>query len=166
VPEPPPPAWDHLRSDLFLVRRPSGLDLYYAGRPGPSGADLGLIRYRYGRFLAGSEQVLTRGPDWDGLDLGEPALFHAHGRQFLLYVGLGRSGGPRRIGLAYWSGAGFTRCQRPLVELTPRYPQNAIDPEPLVENGRLYLYFSGGFRPSLGGNMRGTVWVRVYRLQS
>jgi hypothetical protein len=62
------------------------------------------------------------------------------------------------------SGGRFRRCPRPLVEPSFRYPQNAIDPEPLVERGRLYLYFGGGQRPSLGGNMNGTIWLRVYGL--
>jgi hypothetical protein len=166
VPGPPRPAWDALRSDFYLVRRANGLDIYFAGRPGPSGADLGLLRYRHGRFLPGSELILARRwPQWDGLDLGEPAFFRARGRSYLLYAALAENRGPRRIGLAYRTNAGWRRCQRPFVNLSPRYPRNAIDPEPLVENGRLYLYFGGGVAPSLGGNMRGTIWVRVYHMR-
>ena len=164
IPLPPPPAWDALRSDLYLVARREGLDIYYAGRPGPSGADLGLLRYRHGRFTRG-RRILQRSGGWDGLDLGEPAYFRARGREYLAYVGLGENGGPRRIGLAYGSRARWQRCTRPLVDLSPRYPQNAIDPEPLVRGGKLYLYFGGGSTPSLGGNMQGMIWLRVYALK-
>lgn len=166
VPAPPPPAWDAYRSDFYVVKRRNGLNIHYAGRPGPSGADLGMLRYRHGRFL-GSKQVFVRTwPEWDGLDLGEPSLFHARGRDYLLYAALGENGGPRRIGLAYRTDAGFVRCPRPFVKLSPRYPQNAIDPEPLVQNGRLYLYFGGGVTPSLGGHMHGTIWLRVYHARA
>jgi hypothetical protein len=88
VPEPPPPAWDRSRSDLYLVRQPLGLDIYYAGRPGPSGADIGRLRYRSGRFRGAGEVVLERQPGtWDGLDLGEPAIFQARGRTYMVYTG-------------------------------------------------------------------------------
>jgi hypothetical protein len=164
VPQPAVPAWDAIRSDLYLVARRDGLDIYYAGRPGPSGADLGVLRYRHGRFV-NSEALIGRLPGaWDGLDLGEPAVFRARGRTYMLYGGLGENGGPRRIGIAYRTPAGWRTCSRPLLDVSPRYPQNAIDPEPVVHNGRLYVYFGGGVTPSLGGNMNGTIWVRVYRL--
>jgi hypothetical protein len=160
---PMPAAWDRYRSDLYLVKRHGGLDVYYAGRPGPTGADLGVLRYRHGRFTE-SRQILARTGGWDGLDLGEPAYFRARGRAYLLYAGLGATGAPRRIGLAYRSRAQWRRCPHPLVDVSARYPANAIDPEPLVANGRLYLYFGGGTRSSLGGNMAGTIWVRVFSL--
>ena len=40
VPAPAPPAWDVARSDFDRVKRRDGFDIAYAGRPGPSGADL------------------------------------------------------------------------------------------------------------------------------
>jgi hypothetical protein len=164
VPQPAPPVWDAIRSDFYLVARRAGLDIYYAGRPGPSGADIGVLRYRHGRFVK-SEALIGRLPGaWDGLDLGEPAVFRARGRAYMLYGGLGENGGPRRIGLAYRVGMGWRTCPRPLIGVSPGYPQNAIDPEPVVRNGRLYVYFGGGVTPSLGGNMQGTIWLRVYRL--
>jgi hypothetical protein len=159
IPEPGTPAWDLWRSDFSLVRRPHGLDLYYAGRPGPSGADLGLLRYRRGRFRDAGRILERR----DELDLGEPALFRVSGRTYMLYGSLPREGAPRQIEFALVTAHGLERCGS-LVRPSRRYPGNAIDPEPLVIGDRLYLYFGGGERPSLGGNMRGTVWLRVYRL--
>lgn len=163
VPEPPGPVWDLWRSDLYLFPRRRGLRIYYAGRPGPAGADLGLLRYRDDRFTTGSP-ILGRSGGWDGLDLGGPAFFRARGRDYLLYAGLQASGTPRRIGLAYRSSGGWRRCSGPFIDVSSRYPGNAIDPEPVVHRGRLYLYFGGGVNASLGGNMEGTIWVRVYRL--
>jgi hypothetical protein len=166
MPSPQGPSWRFFQSDLYLDRGPRRVDVYFAGRPGASGADIGMVHYRKGRWW-GFERVLDRPPgEWDGLDLGEPAVFHARGHTFMLYGGLGKDGEPRHIGLARRTRSGWRRCgKRPFIAAGRSwYRRNAIDPEPLVTGNRLYVYFGGGLTSSLGGNMAGVIGLRVYRI--
>ena len=168
LPDHDKPGWRRWQSDLYLVRRRVGFDVYYAGRPGPSGADLGVGRHRNGRW-SHFVRILERAPGrWDGVDLGEPAVFRLRGGSYMLYVGLGRHGGSRQIGLARWTGARWERCRTsPLIPAGgTNAPKNAIDPEPLVRGDHLYVYFGGGRTVSLGGNMDGAIVLRTYRLSS
>jgi hypothetical protein len=84
----------------------------------------------------------------------------------MLYGGLTADGQPRQIGIAVRTGGRWRRCgDAPLVAAGgPWYGQNAIDPEPLVAGDRLYIYFAGGARVGLGGDLAGTIGVRIYRL--
>jgi hypothetical protein len=111
--------------------------------------------------------VLLRVPGmWDGRDLGEPATFSLGGRRYMLYNGLRADGRPRAIGLAVLTRRGWRRCGR-REQIEPGgswYRRNAVDPEALVAGDRLYVFFGGGNRPSLGANMGGTIGVRAYRL--
>ena len=86
----------------------------------------------------------------------------------MLYGGLAEDGKPRQIGVAVQTSDGWRRCGAgPLIPAGDGwYSQNAIDPEPLVVGNRLYVYFAGGTRASLGGNMNGTIGVRTYLLRA
>jgi hypothetical protein len=161
---PTSPGWSALRTDFYLQRRRYGLGVYFAGRRGFVGADIGVTTLR-ASIWSPARIVLRRRPgSWEGFDLGEPAVFRARSQRYLLYAGMARDGGPRRVGLAHWEGSRWQRCGRPFIRLSRHYPQNAIDPEPLVEDGRLYVYFGGGERASAFGAMNGTIWVRAYAL--
>jgi hypothetical protein len=159
-------SWNALQSDPFYDQ--SGR-VYFAARPGPGGADIGVRRYLgHGRW-GNAELVFRRGVPgtWDSLDLGEPAIFRFGKQRFMLYVGLGDYGGARQIGLARLTRQGWKRVgRRPLIAAgtTAWNAQNAIDPSPLVVGSKLYVYYAGGRRPSLGGNMRGTIGIRVFNL--
>jgi hypothetical protein len=158
--------WNRYPSDVSLERTTGGFEAYFAGRPGRSGADLGVAYYRGGRWSE-PQRILVRAPGWwDGLDLGEPATFEAFGRRYMLYGGLRFSGEPRQIGLAVLAGGRWRRCgAEPLIAAGDGwYSHNAIDPEPHVRGDALYVYFGGGRRAGLGGNLDGTLGVRVYRL--
>lgn len=166
IPAPAGPSWRYLTSDLFLRDGRRALHAYFAGRPGPGGADLGTARLQGGRWM-GFRRILTRRPGaWDGLDLGEPAVFRAGGRTYMLYVGLAETGEPRQIGLARRTRKGWRRCgNRPFISAGKKwYSLNAIDPAAIVAGDRLYVYFAGGDRASLGADMNGTIGVRIYRL--
>lgn len=166
MPAPPSPSWRSFQSDLSLASRDGGLDVYFAGRPAASGADLGVARYERGRW-GSFRRVLSRGTGtWDSLDLGEPATFRARGRTYMVYGGLGGHGQPRHVGLAYRSPAGWRRCgSAPFIKAGGReYRANAVDPEPLVVGQRLHVFFAGGQVASLGGAMDGVILVRTYRL--
>jgi hypothetical protein len=165
-PVPRGPSWRALQSDAYVYRKRPGIAVYFAAREGASGAHIGSARYRNGRWTR-FRVALNRVPGtWDGLDLGEPAVFRARGTTWMLYGGLGDHGEPRHIGLARLTPRGWRRCgSEPFVSAGRGwYLSNAIDPEPEVVGDRLYLYFGGGLTPSLGGNMRGTIGLRVYRL--
>lgn len=159
--------WRRWQSDLYLDPRRDRLDIYFAGRPGPGGADLGLAHFDQGHWW-GFRQVLAREEGrWDQLDLGEPAVFRAGGNTYMLYGGLRMTGEPRHIGLAVKQGGRFTPCgNRPLIAAhRPWASQNAIDPEPVVAGKRLHVFYGGGRRPSLGGDMHGVILHRSYRLR-
>jgi hypothetical protein len=87
-----PGAWNAYQSDPFYDA--SGL-VYFASRPGPSGADIGVRRYLGGGKWSAARRVLARGAvgTWDSLDLGEPATFRSGKQHFMLYGGLGIPGG-------------------------------------------------------------------------
>ncbi len=163
---PEEPGWRAITSDLYL--RPVGeqLRIYFAGRPGLAGADIGSALFS-DRGWNGFRVILARMPGWDSLDLGEPAVFSMAKRRLMFYAGVGHSDRPRHIGLAYKKGDAWLRCPGPFIAAGgSTYPKNAIDPEPLMVGDRLYLFFGGGNRPSLGGNMAGRVLLRVYDLPS
>jgi hypothetical protein len=167
MPDPPATSWHRSQFDLSLVPRAGGFDVYFAGRPGPIGADIGVARFRSGRWGSFRRILSRQAGAWDGLDLGEPGVFQKGGRKYLLYAGLGSPGTPRHIGLAYQSSDGsWRRCARtPFIAAGGRsYRKNAIDPEPLVVGKRLYVYFGGGRVPSLGADMNGVILARVYQL--
>jgi hypothetical protein len=158
-------AWNAYESDAYYDV--SGL-VYFAGRPGPGGADIGSRRYLGGNRWGEAKLELGRGQpsSWDALDLGEPSVFRIGKRLFMLYGGLGIDGGSRQIGLARKASTGWQRCASvPLIRAggAAWHSKNAIDPEPLVVGNRLYVYFGGGKTVSLGGDMDGTIGVRVYR---
>ena len=164
-----PGEWNYFPSDPALQPLAGGFRAYFAGRPGRSGADIGAVDFRDGRWASSPRQLLTRVEGtWDGRDLGQPSVFEANGREYMLYGGLAADGQPRQIGVAVRDKGRWRRCgDRPFIAAgkEPWYSQNAIDPEAEVAGDRLYVYFGGGARPSLGGNMAGTIGVRVYRLQ-
>jgi hypothetical protein len=168
MPAGPAGSWNALQSDAFYDQ--SGC-VYFAARPGPGGADIGVRRY-LGRGRWGhAELIFQRGVPgtWDSLDLGEPAIFRYRNQRYMLYVGLGNYGGARQVGLARFTGLGWQRVgKRPVIAAgTAAWnAQNAIDPSPLVAGSKLYVYYAGGRRPSLGGNMRGTIGVRVFNLSA
>jgi hypothetical protein len=165
-PVPQDAAWRAITSDLYLRPSTDKLRIYFAGRPGAAGADIGTAVYAEGRWQD-FDMALERTDGWDRRDLGEPAVFTLGGRNLMLYAGLGEDGDARHIGLAYRNGGAWRRCAGPLISAGGElYRQNAIDPEPLVVGSRLYLFFGGGDRPSLGGNMGGRILVRVYDLSA
>jgi hypothetical protein len=166
MPQPTEFSWRLWQSDLFLRPRRGGLDVYFAGRPGPEGADLGVARYHRGRW-SGFRRILAKlGEEGQEVDLGEPAVFRARNRNYLLYVVQPANGVGRHIQLAFFSGGEWRRCPgAPFIgRAGPVYPQNAIDPEPMVVGKRLYVFFGAGQRPSQGGNMQGSIVLRTYPL--
>jgi hypothetical protein len=160
------PSWRFWQSDLYLRPRGAGVDAYFAGRPGPSGADLGSVHYEKGRWGNFTRALQRDRQGWDAEDLGEPAVFRAGGTMYMLYGGFTFPGDRRHIGLARWTPNGWVRCgDQPLIAAGGRYSRmNAIDPEPLVIGKRLYVYLGGGQRSSLGGNMGGVILLKTYRL--
>jgi hypothetical protein len=162
--------WHSTQADLYLDPRPTRIDAYFLARPpgSPFGGSIGRAHYRNGRWW-GFRRLLSPEPGaWDWADLGEPAIFRTSGRTYMLYVGMGDAHLPRQVGLAQLTSRGWRRCStRPLIPAGRSwYRMNAIDPEPLVSGNRLYVYFGGGERPSLGGDMSGVIGVRVYRLEA
>jgi hypothetical protein len=166
MPAPETPGWRFWQSDLYLYSRGAGVDAYFAGRPGPSGADLGQVHYEKGRWGKFTRTLQRDGQGWDAEDLGEPAVFQTGERRYMLYGAFTFPGDRRHIGLARLTRTGWVRCgNRPFIAAGGQYSRvKAIDPEPLVVGNRLYVYFGGGQRSSLGGNMGGMILLRTYRL--
>jgi hypothetical protein len=166
MPAPRLGTWNALQSDPYYD--PSGR-VYFAGRPGPSGADIGSRSYLGNGRWGKARLELRRGTPgaWDGLDLGEPAIVRVRGQAYMLYAAQSVAGGPRQVGLASLTSNGWRRIgPSPLIRSggAAWHSQNAIDPSPLVVGEKLYIYFGGGKTTSQGGNMNGTIGVRIYRL--
>jgi len=160
------PDWRTVVSDFSLrARVGSGIRAYFAGRAGPTGADIGAVTFRDGRW-SGWRLLLTREAlQGDGSDLGEPVVFRYGGRTLMVY-GRMRADYVRELTLAYRLPGGWSKCPRPFftAPATGWYRRNVIDPEPVVIGRRLYLYFGGGTTNSSGGDMEGRIGVRVYQL--
>ena len=166
APVPRFPDWRAVVSDFSLRAWGDGIQAYFAGRAGPTGADIGTVSFRDGRWrdwqlLLGREAVIG-----DGSDLGEPVVFRYGGRTLMVY-GRMRADYVRELALAYRRQGVWQKCPRPFftAPATGWYRRNVIDPEPLVMGDRLYLYFGGGIASSLGGDMDGRIGVRVYDLR-
>ena len=114
-------AWRAITSDLYARSVGERLRVYFAGRSGATGADLGSVTYLGRRRWHGFRKVMRRENGWDRLDLGEPAVFSLQGRQLMLYGGLGENGEPRHVGLAYKDGSAWRRCPGPLTARASRF---------------------------------------------
>jgi hypothetical protein len=159
-------GWRFWAADFDLVPAIDGFDAYFIGRADAShGAEIGVARFRRGAWRQFKRLLSPVAGTWDGLDLGEPAVFAAHGRTYMFYTGRNRVDGPRETGLAYSTSHGWVRCGDPLIRVTKRYPNEAIDAVPLVVGNRLYVYFGRGVGNSAVANMTGTIFVRVYALE-
>lgn len=166
APVPTFPDWRAIVSDFSLQARGSAIRAYFAGRAGPTGADIGAVTFRDGRWSGWRMLLAREALVGDGSDLGEPAVFRHAGRSRLVY-GRMRGDYVRELALAYREQGIWRKCPRPFFK-APRtgwYRGNVIDPEPMVIGNRLYLYFGGGTVSSLGGAMDGRIGVRVYRLR-
>ena len=169
-PAPQHPSRRFLQSDLYLDRRPAGFDAYFAGRAGPTGADLGVGLSPGTDAGTASTGFFAESPGWDYLDLGEAGgLSGRQGRNVdvLRRPWSCRRPSPYRARKTYAKRVA-AMCDRPFIKAdgTGWHGLNAIDPEPVIVGQRLYLYFGGGTTISGGGGMDGRIGVRVYRLPS
>jgi hypothetical protein len=156
-------------ADFFLEPKGPRLSVYMLAVPpgGGLGRSLGLTSYAAGswsplRIILNISAVATL--PWASADLGEPAVYHLPSGSFLLFVGLADNKRTRSIGLARAVGTSWDLCgdTPALPNGTPWGPASSIDPSPLIVGDRLYLYYGATRTSGLGGNLGGSVGVRVF----
>lgn len=156
-------------ADYFVERRRAGLRVYMLVRSSPVGLNgsLASIDWRHGRW--GRFRVLLspgRQP-WENADLGEPATIGLPDRRLLLYTATASADAIRSIGLAVRDTDGsWARCgTSPLIAPGAAWgPAISIDPSPLREGRRLYVYYGAGTGNSIASDLDGAIGVRVYAL--
>jgi hypothetical protein len=156
-------------ADLFLEPDGSRLGVYMLIYPpsGGLGRSLAFASYADGRWsdfhiVLNISAVATL--PWASADLGEPAAFHWAGGHYLLFVALRKGNLARSIGLARESASGWSVCgNSPIVANgVPWGPASSIDPSPLVEGNRLYLYYGATRVNGLVADLGGAIGLRVF----
>lgn len=156
-------------ADFSLEPDGSRLGVYMLAVPptGGIGRSLGLAFYAAGRW-ADFRIILSikavAGLPWASADLGEPAAYYVAGKHYLLFVGLDQANLVRSIGLARESATGWSVCDvgPALPNGAPWGPASSIDPSPVVEGNRLYIYYGATKQNGLVANLGGAIGVRSF----
>ncbi len=158
-------------ADFFLEPEGSRLDVYMLAVPpsGGLGRSLGFASYSDGHWspfhiILNIKSVTHM--NWSSADLGEPATFYAAGQHYLLFVGLARDDLTRSIGMARESKSVWSICNDdPVIPNTARWgTASSIDPSPLIQGGRLYLYYGATRTAGFPSNLGGSIGVRVFSI--
>jgi hypothetical protein len=156
-------------ADFFLEPEGSHLGVYMLAVPPGGGISrsLGFASYAAGHWsqfhiILPISTVATM--SWASADLGEPATFSFAGSHYLLFVGLAQDDLTRSIGLARETTAGWSVCdEMPALPNGARWgPASSIDPSPLINGNRLYLYYGATTTNGLAANLGGSIGVRVF----
>ncbi len=159
-----PGTWDEAGlGDPYVIGCGPDYYLFYLGQNRRGVQRLGVARSSDGVHWqkSGANPVLDLGPpgSFDERGLGEPAVFAAGGRFFMLYTG--RDGGEhRRVGWAQSdNGVDWKRmASAPLLEGFSDWNAQVIcDPSVWRDGGRTLLWFGGGDRASPDENLHGQI---------
>lgn len=159
------PGWRKWQSAFYTAPTRAGFNVYFSGESGVfAGSDIGVARYRHGRWTS-FKRIFGRGEPgvWDAYSVGEPSVFEARGRKYMLYTAMAAANADRFTGLAYSTPTGWKRCGR-FIGPTSEFPDEAIDAVPQVVGDKLYVYFGRGQRLGWVADMNGTIFARVYKL--
>jgi hypothetical protein len=156
-----------LGADFFLEPQGGRLGAYMLMYPpsGGIGRSLGYTTYFGGRW-APLRLVLpisaVAADRWASADLGEPSAFSWGGRRYMLFVGLQLAGRRRTVGLAVRANGGFRVCGIAFANNAPWGTASAIDPTPLVQGRRLYVYYGATRTNGLAADLGGAIGVREF----
>jgi predicted GH43/DUF377 family glycosyl hydrolase len=164
-------AWDESGiGDPYVIRCGEFYYLYYLGQNRRGVQRLGLARSQDGihwQKSAGNPILDTGVPGaFDELGLGEPAVFLAGGRFYMLYTGRG-SREQRRIGWAESSnGVDWEKDpSAPLLEGFSGWNSQVVcDAAIMRDADRILVWFGGGDQPSPDENLNGQIglaWIDV-----
>jgi predicted GH43/DUF377 family glycosyl hydrolase len=157
-------SWDERgAADPYVIRAGGLYNMYYLGQDRARRQRLGVARSTDGVhwWKLRSNPILELGPygAFDEIGLGEPAVWQAGGKYWMLYTGRGR-GEIRRLGLAR-SSDGVTWEKLPgAFAGTESWNSKVIcDPSVLVENSSIRVWFGGGDVASPDENLHGQIGV-------
>jgi predicted GH43/DUF377 family glycosyl hydrolase len=165
-----PGSWDEAGlGDPYVIRCGVVFYLFYLGQNRHGLQRLGVARSEDGVHWqkSGSNPILdTGGPgSFDELGLGEPAVFTAGGRFYMLYTGR-NTREERRIGWAH-SDDGVDWNKNPSVPVLEGFSDwNArvvCDPSVWREGERILVWFGGGDQASPDENLNGQIglaWIK------
>ncbi len=155
-------TWDEVAvGDPYVIRRGEYYYMFYLGEDRARRQRLGVARSTDGLVWEKlrSNPILELGEfgSFDETGLGEPAVFVAHGRYWMLYTGRDR-GEVRRLGLAR-SSNGVAWRKVPLVfdGPAPWSSKAMCDPEVHLQGSSIRIWFGGGDRASPDENLNGQI---------
>lgn len=170
LPTGPRGSWDERGvADPYVIEAPDGaLYMYFLGQNRARQQRLGLARSTDGGITwtkLRANPIMEIGPEgaFDENGLGEPAIWPARGRWWMLYTGRDRTE-RRRLGLAHSTdGVHWQRWQDSAAILSGEAPwNNAVLCDPTVlpdpaRPGTLRLWFGGGDVPHPAENIHGAI---------
>jgi predicted GH43/DUF377 family glycosyl hydrolase len=159
-----PGTWDEAGlGDPYVIRCGDEYYLFYLGQNRRGLQRLGVARSRDGLHWQkfGANPILDLGApgSFDERGLGEPAVFAAGGRFYMLYTGRD-AGERRRIGWAQSSnGVDWKKVASPslLEGFSDWNSQVVCDPAVWRDDQRLLVWFGGGDRASPDENLHGQI---------
>jgi predicted GH43/DUF377 family glycosyl hydrolase len=165
-----PGTWDEAGvGDPYVMRCGEAYYLFYLGQNRHGLQRLGLARSQDGIHWqkAGVNPILDVGApgSFDERGLGEPSVFAAGGRFYMLYTGRD-AGERRRVGWAESDdGVDWERItSAPLLEGFADWNSHVIcDPSVWRDGGRILVWFGGGNRASPDENLNGRIglaWIQ------
>ncbi|MEZ5354431.1 MAG: hypothetical protein R2762_17480 [Bryobacteraceae bacterium] len=160
-------SWDEMGvADPYVIQRDGWLYLYFLGQDRARRQRLGLARSRDGILWEKlrANPILELGDDglFDENGLGEPAVWIAHNRYWMLYTGRDRFEN-RRMGLAHSADGVHWRRYRDTAVLAGEQPWNArvvCDATIAVDESapnRVHVWFGGGDLPHPAENVHGQI---------
>lgn len=164
-------SWDELGvADPYVIEAGGQLYLYYLGLDRAKRQRLGVARSDDGihwtRLLSNPILELGDPGTFDENGLGEPAVWSAHGRYWMLYTGRSRSE-ERRLALAV-SPDGIHWTRVPNSTISGPAPWNAhvlCDPTVLPEGNQLRVWYGGGDVASPDEGLHGQVGSFVFEIK-
>jgi predicted GH43/DUF377 family glycosyl hydrolase len=171
-----PGTWDEAGlGDPYGIRCGSEYYLFYLGQNRRGLQRLGVARSRDGIHWqkSGANPILDVGApgSFDQRGLGEPAVFAADGRYYMLYTGRDANE-QRRIGWAQsYDGVDWKKAaSAPLLEGVADWNARVVcDPSVWRDGGRILVWFGGGDRASPDENLNGQIglaWIEPNSAES
>ncbi|MBM3812822.1 MAG: hypothetical protein FJW20_14440 [Acidimicrobiia bacterium] len=165
-------SWDErAAADPYVIQSGEELYMFYLGEDRARRQRLGVARSRDGirwwKLLANPVLELGQPGAFDENGLGEPAVFTAHGRYWMIYTGRDQREA-RRLGLASSpDGVRWQRAPEETVLTGPHAWNSKVMCDPTVEagEGHFRVWFGGGDIAHPAENIHGQIGLATLTLE-